>query len=65
MPNNLANDQTFITLRRDLPLDLNLLLQAWNLDYKQAAFDAALDEIKRLKIEIANLRCQLSLTGIE
>lgn len=50
--------QTFQTLRRTLPLDINLLLEAWNLGYEEAAFQAALEEIKRLKIENANLRSQ-------
>lgn len=61
MPDNLANDDTFIRLRRDLPLDLNILQKAWRMGYERAAFDVAVDEIKRLRVENANLKCQFYL----
>lgn len=56
MPDNLADNETFVTLRRDLPLDLNLLQKAWRMGYERAAFDVAVDEIKRLRCEAANLK---------
>lgn len=56
VPDNLANNETFISLRRDLPLDLNLLQKAWRMGYERAAFDVAVEEIKRLKNEVANLK---------